>query len=206
MKKLRRSHRQQQGGIALVVVLIMVLLVTLAGLAAVRTLVVEERMASNSLDRNLALQSAESVLRYAEGLAQAQSVGATFNSGFTTNGNNLPYGTFSGTACTSTSLTDQSPCLNGLCSQPTLSCTPRWERTGFTGWVTPTSNQVSDASLASSTRPKYIIEYLGKNFACTPKNPDDLYNCAQYRITVTTQAGADRAAVQLQSYYLAKPK
>ena len=206
----RHTHavqaRHRQGGIALLVVLIMVLLVTLAGLSAVRTLVVEERMASNSLDRNLAMQSAENVLRYAEGIAQAQSVGTTFNAGFTSNNSNLPYGTYSGTACTANSMTDPSPCTSGLCSQATPSCTPRWELSGFDGWATPTSQQVSDASLASSTRPKYIIEFLGKNFACAPKDPDDRYSCAQYRITVTTQAGADRAAVQLQSYYLAQPK
>ena len=104
----------------------MVLLVTLAGIAAVRTLVVEERMASNSLDRNLAMQSAENVLRYAEGIAQAQSVSTTFNAGFTSNNSNLPYGTYSGTACTANSMTDPSPCTSGLCSQPTPSCTPRW--------------------------------------------------------------------------------
>jgi type IV pilus assembly protein PilX len=202
----RHTHavraRHRQGGIALLVVLIMVLLVTLAGLSAVRTLVVEERMASNSLDRNLAMQSAENVLRYAEGIAQAQSVSTTFNAGFTSN-SNLPYGSFSG-ACTD-NMSDPSPCISGLCSQPTPSCTPRWELAGD-HWATPTNEQVSDASLASSTRPKYIIEFLGKNFACAPNDPDDKYSCAQYRITVTTQGGADRAAVQLQSYYLAQPK
>ena len=198
--------RHRQGGIALLVVLIMVLLVTLAGLSAVRTLVVEERMASNSLDRNLAMQSAENVLRYAEGIAQAQSVSTTFNAGFTSNNSNLPYGSYTGNACTANSMTDLSPCTSGLCSQPTPSCTPRWELAGFVGWATPTNQQVSDASLASSTLPKYIIEFLGKNFACAPNDPDDKYSCAQYRITVTTQGGADRAAVQLQSYYLAQPK
>ena len=197
---------RRQAGIALLVVLIMVLLVTLAGIAAVRTLVVEERMASNSLDRNLAMQSAENVLRYAEGIAQAQSVSTTFNAGFTSNNSNLPYGSYTGNACTANSMTDLSPCISGLCSQPTPSCTPRWELAGFVGWATPTNQQVSDASLASSTLPKYIIEFLGKNFACAPNDPDDKYSCAQYRITVTTQGGADRAAVQLQSYYLAQPK
>ena len=61
MSGLLLPHRRQQSGIALVVVLIMVLLVTGLGITAVRTLILQERMASNSFDRNLALQSAENL-------------------------------------------------------------------------------------------------------------------------------------------------
>lgn len=207
--------RRGQGGIALLVVLIMVLLVTLAGLSAVRTLVVEERMASNSLDRNLAMQSAERVLREAEALAFAQSVATPFNTAYTSAVDaNQPNGSYSGT-CTSTGDTDPSPCTNGYCSQPSPTCATRWTDTNFNGWVaviasTPvaaaSASIGSDATLADGTQQQYIIEFLGKKFACDANDPDDKYNCAQYRITVRTNTGTERALVQLQSYFLAQPK
>jgi type IV pilus assembly protein PilX len=206
---------RRQAGIALLVVLIMVLLVTLAGIAAVRTLVVEERMASNSLDRNLAMQSAERVLREAEALAFAQSVATPFNTAYTPAANaNQPNGSYSGT-CTSTGDTDPSPCTSGYCSQPSPTCAARWTDTNFNGWVaviasTPaaaaSASTGSDATLADGTQQQYIIEFLGKKFACDPNDPDDKYNCAQYRITVRTNTGTERAVVQLQSYFLAQPK
>jgi type IV pilus assembly protein PilX len=213
MKAPRPSHRQS--GIALLVVLVMVLLVTLLGVAAVRTLAVQERMASNSFDRNLALQSAERVLREAEALAFAQSIATPLNAGFSAvNDANLAKGSYSG-SCASATESDPSPCANGYCSQPSTACATRWTDSSFNGWATVTSSTPnsaasattgSDATLASGTQQQYIIEFLGRNFACDPANPDDLYNCSQYRITVRTNTNTERAVVQLQSYFLAQPK
>ncbi len=215
MKSLRPSRHKRQSGIALLVVLIMVLLVTLLGVAAVRSLTVEERMASNSFDRNLAMQSAERVLREAEALAFAQSVATPLNPGFGAAANaNQPNGSYSG-SCSPNGSTDPSPCTNGYCSQPSATCATRWTNSNFTGWVTVTASAPaaaasastgSDATLSNGTQQQYIIEFLGKNFACDPTNRDDLYNCAQYRITVRTNINTDRAVVQLQSYFLAQPK
>lgn len=194
---------RRQSGIALVVVLILVLLVTLAGVAAVRTLVVEERMASNSLDRNLAMQSAERVLREAEDIALAQSKAIPLNKDFPSS---------VATAC-AVDGSDPSTCTNGLCAKPILGCQARWENTSLT-WKNVTSSAAAtaisatdgnDATLALTTQQQYIIEYLGNNFACDPSNPDDLFNCLQYRITVRTNTGTERAVVQLQSYFLAQP-
>jgi type IV pilus assembly protein PilX len=209
---------RRQGGIALLVVLILVLLVTLAGIAAVRTLVVEERLASNSLDRNLAMQSAERVLREAEDIALAQSLASPYNAGFPSGKDSngavdasLVNGAYTGSACTS----DVAACTNGLCPTPAPSCTARWEDAAFDGWETVTVNATAaaaaasaatgaDATLASGTTQQYIVEFLGKGFVCEPNNPEDLKNCGQYRITVRTNSGTDRAFVQLQSYYLAQ--
>lgn len=204
---------RRQGGIALIVVLVLVLLVTLAGIAAVRTLVVEKRMASNSLDRSLAMQSAERVLREVEDIALAQSQATTFNTGFAVN-SGYPNGTYTGAACTARAMTDPSPCTNGRCSQPTPSCTPRWDDSAFAGWAEvsvtlPTSADIattgSDATLAEGTRQQYIIEYLGSNFVCDPTATNGSRNCAQYRVTVRTKPGTDRAAVQLQTYLVSQP-
>ena len=219
MTLLPRTHRGsrsavgRQGGIALVVVLVLVLLVTLAGIAAVRTLVVEERMASNSLDRSLAMQSAERVLREAEDLALGQSQASPFNAGFTENVGS-DNGSYTGAACTALAMTDPSPCSMGLCSQPTPSCTPRWEDSAFNGWAEVTSTLPasadsattgSDATLAQGTQQQYIIEYLGSNFVCDSTAVSDPRNCPQYRVTVRTKPGTDRASVQLQTYIVSQP-
>lgn len=196
---------QRQRGVTLIVVLILVLLVTLAGVAAVRSLVVEERMAANSLDRSLAMQGAENVLRQAEAIAQAQSLAATKNSGFRAYSGSDPdisydRGTFSATDCKSND-TDKSPCDAGLCSQPTLGCTPRWEAGGTWGTVA-----VADGPTGTNRNFQYLIEFLGSSYVCDATDPDDKNNCSQYRITVRSPTGGERAFVQLQSYYLALPR
>ena len=61
------SASQRQRGAALVVALIMLLVMTVLGIAAMQVTRMEERMAGNSRDVNLAFQSAEAGLRDAEG-------------------------------------------------------------------------------------------------------------------------------------------
>ncbi|AJQ92408.1 pilus assembly PilX family protein [Gynuella sunshinyii] len=58
------DHRQQ--GVALLVGLVMLLLLTIIVLAAVRGTDLQERMAGNMRDRNLAFQAAEAALRIGE--------------------------------------------------------------------------------------------------------------------------------------------
>lgn len=79
-------HRSQKG-VVLAIALIMLVLITLLAVSAVRTTVMEERMASNSRNDNIAFQLAETALRQAEEIlladgdslsiaaAQTQSVG-----------------------------------------------------------------------------------------------------------------------------------
>jgi type IV pilus assembly protein PilX len=59
-----RPPRAQQG-IALVVALILLVIITLVGLAAVSGTIMQNKMASNQYDRQIAFQSAESTLRQA---------------------------------------------------------------------------------------------------------------------------------------------
>jgi type IV pilus assembly protein PilX len=99
------SHRQR--GATLVVVLILLLVMTLLGLASLRSTILEERMTSNLLDRSLGFQVAESGLREAE---------ATLT----------PNPTFPGVGCNA----------NGLCARPEPTATDRWLDPGFDGWRT----------------------------------------------------------------------
>ncbi|MFC6842038.1 pilus assembly PilX family protein [Xanthomonas theicola] len=69
-------HRQS--GISLVIVLLLLLVMTLLGLAVLRSTLLEERMSSNMYDRSLAFQAAEGALRNAEKVIKdAAGKGAT---------------------------------------------------------------------------------------------------------------------------------
>lgn len=57
---------RRQRGVALVVALILLVVATLIGLAASRSVVLQERMSANTYDRSLAFQRSEAALRAAE--------------------------------------------------------------------------------------------------------------------------------------------
>jgi type IV pilus assembly protein PilX len=104
------SHHLQRGA-SLVVVLILLLVVTLLGLAVLRSTLLEERMTANMLDRSLGFQAAESALREGEALAQTDPP--------------LP-----GVGCNAA----------GVCATPNAALTDRWLDPGFADWVAATSN------------------------------------------------------------------
>jgi type IV pilus assembly protein PilX len=58
--------RSAQQGVALVVALILLVVITLVGLAAVRGTIIQQKMASNMFDRQIAFQSAEAAMREAQ--------------------------------------------------------------------------------------------------------------------------------------------
>lgn len=100
------AHRQR--GATLVVVLILLLVMTLLGLASLRSTVLEERMTSNLLDRSLGFQVAEAGLREAE---------ATLD----------PNPTFPTNGCNTTT---------GLCARPDPEAMERWLDPAFNSWRT----------------------------------------------------------------------
>lgn len=63
--------RHAQSGVSLVVVLILLVVMTILGLAVMRTTLLEERMSANMYDRSIAFQQAESALREAEAAVRA---------------------------------------------------------------------------------------------------------------------------------------
>jgi type IV pilus assembly protein PilX len=97
---------RQQRGATLVVVLILLLVMTLLGLASLRSTILEERMTANLLDRSLAFQVAEAGLREAE---------ATL---------------------TPNPTTFTADCAGGLCARPDPTALDRWLNPAFTAWRT----------------------------------------------------------------------
>jgi type IV pilus assembly protein PilX len=73
MKK-KLTGLSNQRGVVLVIGLVMMLLLTIIGMASIRGSDLQERMAGNSRDRNLAFQSAEAALRTAELILQQASL------------------------------------------------------------------------------------------------------------------------------------
>lgn len=65
---------QRQGGAALIVSLIMLLVLTLLGVSAMRTATLEEKMAGNARDLNLAFNAAEAGLRGGESTLSGTAV------------------------------------------------------------------------------------------------------------------------------------
>ena len=59
-------NKKQQSGVVLVISLIMLLLLTMIGITSMQVNILEERMAGNSRDQNIAFQAAESTLKEAE--------------------------------------------------------------------------------------------------------------------------------------------
>ncbi|MFM2274347.1 MAG: hypothetical protein RL211_219 [Pseudomonadota bacterium] len=162
-----------QKGVALLVSLILLVVMTLLGLAGIRAITQEERMAGQTFDRSIAFQAAEAALREIEAAVETNKPSPGAGTGC-----NLIAGIMS-------------------CSPPGTSDTPRWENTSFASWQDATS--VSAGAL--SVTPQYFVEYLGDTFACQPGSSSDPMNCRRYRITARTAGSAGRATVVLQSLY-----
>ncbi len=61
----RSPRRSRQRGVALVVALLLLVVITLVGLAAVRGTIMQQKMAANLFDRQVAFRSAEAAMRAA---------------------------------------------------------------------------------------------------------------------------------------------
>ena len=71
----RRNYRQREAGAVLIVGLIMVLLTSIIALSAIRSSNLQEAMAGNMRDRNIAFQAAESALVVGESQVDVYSPG-----------------------------------------------------------------------------------------------------------------------------------
>ena len=77
MRRLQPPRHVNQQGAILVVSLMMLLLLTIIGITAMNTVTMEERMAGNLRDSNLAFQGAEAALRDGEGTLEALTLEPT---------------------------------------------------------------------------------------------------------------------------------
>ena len=166
-------HQQNtQQGIALVVSLIMLLLMTLLAITSMNTTVLEEKMAGNYKDRNMAFQAAEAGVRAGENYLRTTTV--------------LPV--FDGSTA-------------GL-YQPTLTGASRWDDSITDWSVSANVKEYTGTLAGLSSKPKYIIEELqaipdsggSVEAGVTTEN-------RYYRITSRAVGGTDSALVMLQTTY-----
>ncbi|WP_049765479.1 pilus assembly PilX family protein [Cellvibrio japonicus] len=124
-----------QQGMVLIVGLVMVLLITIIGLAAIRGSGLQESMAGNMRDRNIAFQAAESALRVGESLVSPENILPVF-------------------ACLSQS---------GLCEDLNSNIPEKslvfWDKSDWNG-AASLAKQVNLGMKNVSTQPSYIIELL----------------------------------------------
>lgn len=102
----RGPSLSSERGATLVVVLVLLLVMTLLGLASLRSTVLEERMSSNLLDRSIGFQTAEAALREAEAIVAAAPPA------------------FPAAGCNA----------NGFCATPDPALPERWLDNAFAGW------------------------------------------------------------------------
>jgi type IV pilus assembly protein PilX len=173
----RHASPRGQQGVSLLVALILLLMMTLLGLAVLRTTTLEERMSANMLDRTYQFQAAESALRQAEALIAAGSI-------------TVP----------------SSGCTSGVCATPVAGDTDRWLDSSFSGWVSSDGTGNHDDAITTQYFIEYMGDGAYGPSCTTSKSTAAATdpNCSMLRYRVTARSQGDgRAVVIVQSNYLA---
>lgn len=176
------------------VALILLIVITLVGLAAIGTTILQNKAAANQYDRQVAFQAAEAAMRQAQIVVQAKASTQPAPAGFedcsTSSGSTTPV-----TVCLADPFSDG----NVPAAQ-----------------IATVGKATFDAGAVAATQPQYVVQYMGRFVAPTPKvrqiggpmpygggNQDQLVD--YYRITARsgdpTQA-AGRSIVTLQSTFM----
>lgn len=164
----------KQKGMALVISMIMLLLLTILGLSSMRTTLMDEKMAGNTRDTELAFQASESGLREAELWLALQTT--------------EPEASGSGANRVWT--------LNAM-DPDTGNVKNWWQERNQAWWV---SNGVSTAVPSVNTPPYTIIEY--KQFipdTLLVGDGSDKSGMTYYQVTSRGTGGSDQARILLQS-------
>lgn len=169
-----KPQLQKQSGAILLTSLIFLLILSMIVLAALRTGTLEERMAANARNRQVALQAAEAVLRNAE---------VTLFSGaaFTSNFDSYP---------------DSSGKLaNGFYMAPASNTPLKWKSID---WSDTTKTLTNGATLGGvDTQPRYIVEIITR-----PTRQNSTQACSKGLLAVTARGlGRDSADVFVHAMY-----
>ncbi|MCL2162521.1 MAG: PilX N-terminal domain-containing pilus assembly protein [Betaproteobacteria bacterium] len=178
-----------QRGAALVIAMILLLIMSLLAAASLRETHMQERMSSNSHDRDLAFQSAEAGLKMGERQAENWVKSGAANADLA--------------SC-------QNPSLKGLYRNVDAQCPiPLWEgpAPGELGafWhdasADPGGDGIRFTDKGLSLAPFYIVELISENAPCQINSPDLNTTCKRFRVTASSRSAEGRARVTLQSIY-----
>ena len=182
-----RNLGKRELGIALVMTLTMLLILTGLGVSSIQTTSMQERMARNYRDVNIAFQGAEAAIQEAEEyLETLTNIGA------------FPEDT------------DVPLCVGGLCNS--IDGTARWTQDfGYVDWsdnTTHTETAVTAASLGAADVPKYMIEYVAR--VTIEQDTLNIGNVGEggssgrayvFRITSRGTGGTTEATAMIQALY-----
>jgi type IV pilus assembly protein PilX len=174
-KHMENYKLRNESGVVLITGMVFLIVLTMLVLSALRSGTLEERMASNSRNRQVALQAAEAVLRDAE--AQLFS-GAEFRSNFDS-GNGVAL-------------------ANGFYSAPVTEGEPRWKTRN---WNSATEVLTSSSAAANlygvGSAPQYIVEIV-----TPPSRVNSTVSCSKGLAVITARgAGKDSSIVFVQALY-----
>jgi type IV pilus assembly protein PilX len=171
----RNLHKlSKQSGTVLFTSLIFLLVLSMIVLAALRTGTLEERMAANSRNRQVALQAAEAVLRNAEvALFSGDAFMSTFDS-YPNSAGVLP---------------------SGYYSAPASSVALKWTSVD---WADATQTLTLGSTLNEvESQPRYIVEIIER-----PTSLGKGQGCSKGLASITTRGlGRDSAAVFVHAMY-----
>ncbi len=181
------SFKKQQQGVALFLTLTILLILTILGISSIQTTSMQERMARNYRDVNVAFQGAEAAVSEAEEFLEAMA--------------NI--GTFPDEA-------DAQLCVSGLCNS--IDGTARWTQDfGYVDWSDNSTHVETDttaAELGSADIPKYVIEYVAR--VTIEQDTLNIGNVGEggssgrayvFRITSRGTGGTAEATAMIQSLY-----
>ena len=184
--------RQHQRGMSLLVVLLLLIVMSVLGIAVLRSSAMQERMSANMLDRNEAVQAAETGLL----VAQQTVILGTFNAMWDGSSDFTTLRTGASKTCAGA----------GFCDRSNPSVPANWEAvpTAPTAWTT----------MPSGARYGFTVEYLGKakgessevqgvcNTTSAPR-----YLCERPMFRVTSYGrGRGVAQAVLQANILSQPR
>lgn len=166
-------------GAVLIVSLVLLLVMTVLGVTALSTNSLEERIAGNLRDHDLAFQASESAVRACEGYVLNNNLAGQF----------------------------ASTCANGLCVPAAAPpATQVWKDADLDVWNGDTTSQQLPQDLANvASQPRYIVENVTSAFGCLPgescvvgfgATPVSLYRCTGRGV-----GGTATAVVMSQSVY-----
>lgn len=171
-----RHISQKESGVVLITALIFLMVLTMIVISALRSGTLEERMAANSRNRQVALQASEAVLHDAEDqLFSNPGYKSKFDSGIGTN------------------------LANGFYRAPVAGSTPRWQTIDWSSSTQTLSfSSTSGLSLYGvDSAPKFIVEIISP-----PSRSNSTVPCSKGLATVTARGvGKDSSTVFIQIMY-----
>ncbi len=149
----RFAGRAAQHGVALAIALILLVVITLVGLAAIGTTILQQRMSANFYDRSIAFQSSEAAMR----AAQVAITNATSGVGTPVTAAALAAAGFED--CSDLYNAPPVKCLANPFNDPGVPAAD----------IVTVPASAFSASAVSASQPQYVVQYLGNFRMPTPK-------------------------------------